>query len=166
MHGVTKSWFGRTSNLPIGDFSFFLTKPCKIRHGLLSPILLSDWLNISRSKNAFPWQGLELGPPGWQFTALSTRPSWHAYKFAQKYLNLSYICKFLLSVANYCKISQIRYLILPITIIDVSNNWEVKTTKCLIWYHPGPNLSAEPFGRTSAIFDHIFGLKLTKSQST
>ena len=34
----SKWFFGSISNLPIGDFSFFLTKPCKIRHGLRSPL--------------------------------------------------------------------------------------------------------------------------------
>ena len=27
------------SNLPIGDFSFFITKPCQIRHGRRRPYL-------------------------------------------------------------------------------------------------------------------------------
>ena len=85
-------------------------------------MLQFDWLAILASKNALRAPGIELGPPGWQVTALTTIPSQQAYQNAQKYLNLLYICKFLQSIANYCKISQMRYFILPINIIDVSNN--------------------------------------------
>ena len=77
--------------------------------------------------------GIEPGPPGWQSTALTTRLSRQLANYTEInsfYIQLALFCK---QFAKYCKILQTDCLEAPEIIILVSNDFEAKTTKCLIW---------------------------------
>ena len=53
---------------------------------------------------------------------------------------MSKFCKFF---AKYCKMMQINSLEPPTNIIRVSNHFEAKTTKCLIWSSPAWHIPLE-----------------------
>ena len=78
-------------------------------------------------------QGLELGISRMADHCSNHYTKLTACQIHQKLLILNFISNFLQKFAKYCKMFQINYIETPMIMINISNNFDPKTTGCLIW---------------------------------